>query len=235
MHLMYSTASLRPLHWAERWMNHNVIPSESEIVDKIYKDYDLQRDMVIFRYNDGNVEAHEVVPIEMLTPTNVGVIRSNFVKSVQDKYRNSISEGCDMGTGNSYTCYLALAPQTNMPKIVSVDIYNNKVVKVTFDDGTFEKAVCDSGDTFNVDVGITICLLKKMLGKDGHKKYNKLMRETHRLMIKNVVDKAVERQNKAEARRKAQAAAEKKARKRACTKQDVVDAIREALGTKEGD
>ena len=118
---------------------------------------------------------------------------------------NSIKINEDrIGTYTSYKCTKAAdkKEENNMPYkydmtkyspltshrtvgVKSVDVYNNRVVKVTFTDGTFTKAVCSENDTFNEDMGITICLLKKMLssatnGGDGNKLYNNLMRDIHR-------------------------------------------------------
>lgn len=69
--------------------------------------------------------------------------------------------------------------------VVKVETYNGRVVKVTFSDGTFTKSVCSENDKFDLDVGITICLMKRMLGKDGHKKYNNAMRYIHNLIEEN--------------------------------------------------
>ena len=62
----------------------------------------------------------------------------------------------------------------DIPAIRSIDVYNDKVVKVTFVDDTFTKCVCDD-DEFNEYTGIAFCLFKRLLGKDGHKKFNRLM------------------------------------------------------------
>ena len=113
--------------------------------------------------------------------------------------------------------------------VAKVETYNGKVVKVTFADGSFEKAVCSDVDTFSVDVGITICVLKKMLGKDGHKEYNKLMRDVHKLMEKQVIDKVAERDRKAAAMKKAERAKEKAKQRKEKAREDYIDAHVEAL------
>ena len=59
----------------------------------------------------------------------------------------------------------------------------NKVVQVTFLDGTKEKAVCSKEDDFSLEVGITICLAKKFLG--GTKKYNKTIKNALKTMEQN--------------------------------------------------
>lgn len=64
----------------------------------------------------------------------------------------------------------------DIPEIKAIDTYNDRVVKVTFVDGTFTKCVCDNPDSFDEYIGIALCLFKRQLGKDGHKVFNKLMR-----------------------------------------------------------
>lgn len=78
-----------------------------------------------------------------------------------------------------------------------VETYNDRVVKVTFGDGSFTKSVCSENDKFDLDVGITICLMKKMLGKDGNKKYNNAIRQIHKIMEDNLKAKEEEKARKA--------------------------------------
>lgn len=77
----------------------------------------------------------------------------------------------------------------------------NKVVIVEFNDGTEEKAVCHKDDVFNLETGIMICVMKKMMG--GSAEYNKYM---------NLVMKFYE--CKIEDEKKAAEEAERKERKR---------------------
>lgn len=62
-----------------------------------------------------------------------------------------------------------------VPEIKAIDTYNDRVVKVTFVDGTFTKCVCENPDEFDEYIGIALCLFKRQLGKDGHKVFNRLM------------------------------------------------------------
>jgi hypothetical protein len=63
---------------------------------------------------------------------------------------------------------------SKLPIIADVKIIvPNKVIKVFFTDGSFEKSVCDEEDTFSLEAGINICIMKKVLG--GTKAYNKYM------------------------------------------------------------
>lgn len=73
----------------------------------------------------------------------------------------------------------------------------NKVVEVTFEDQTKEKAVCAEEDTFSLDTAITICIAKHMLG--GSSAYNNAVRKANKILV-----------NKAKAAEKAKAEAEQK-------------------------
>lgn len=54
-------------------------------------------------------------------------------------------------------------------KDVSI-IVPNKVVEVTFADGTKEKLVCREPDVFSLETGISVCISKKIMG--GSSAYN---------------------------------------------------------------
>jgi len=59
-------------------------------------------------------------------------------------------------------------------------VVEDKVIVVTFNDGTSEKAVLCDGDTFSLEQGISICLAKKLLsyqtGGHGSREYNKIIK-----------------------------------------------------------
>ena len=59
-------------------------------------------------------------------------------------------------------------------KIKDIEILvPNKVVKVVFNDDSFEKAVCHEDDEFNLETAIIICLAKHLLG--GSAKFNNII------------------------------------------------------------
>lgn len=61
-------------------------------------------------------------------------------------------------------------------KIVDVrEIVKNKVVEVTFADGDKQKAICQEPDVFSLEMAISICITKHLLG--GTKEYNKAVRD----------------------------------------------------------
>ena len=112
----------------------------------------------------------------------------------------------------------------SIPKVFRVETYNDKVVKVTFSDGTFTKSVCSDNDTFNLDIGITICIMKRMMSKtDGNKKYNDMIRKVHEQMEKN--EKAKEEKKAAQIKKKEdnRKANEKKAKKKAAQRAEQID------------
>lgn len=110
-----------------------------------------------------------------------------------------------------------------MPEIADVHTIENngevRVVVVSFADGTSEKAVLSTDDTYSLEYGISICVTKRLLsGKcDGHGNsvYNKIVR--HGLKVyENAQKKAVKEAEEAERiKTKMAKLAQKKAAKRA--------------------
>lgn len=119
------------------------------------------------------------------------------------------------------------ARMVSFPPIQRVITHNDRVVIVKFADGSFTKAVCSPNDKFDIDVGITVCLLKKVLG--GTNEYNNLIRKIHKQMDKLEADKKAEKEAK-KARREKQAAIKAKrdkGREEASRsfKNDIADAV----------
>lgn len=128
-------------------------------------------------------------------------------------------KGC---TCNKYTT-------NEVPAVSKVETYNDRVVKVTFTDGTFTKSVCSENDTFDIDVGITVCVMKRMFGKDGNKLYNNMIRDIHNVMDQNMKDKEMAIAKKAEERNKRRKAELKKAAKKAKARQEQIDIQKTAV------
>lgn len=58
--------------------------------------------------------------------------------------------------------------KTNNPVVKSVNvIVPDKVVEVTFSDGTKEKSICLPPDKFSLETAISICISKKIMGGSG--------------------------------------------------------------------
>ena len=104
----------------------------------------------------------------------------------------------DASTGNviadwsncigSLTCQPIFHTVNNVPKIFDVKVINDKVVIVTFIDGTQTKAVCDKDDTFNLEVGIGICITKRLISDDeqtGNSMFNKAIKDALKVMKRN--------------------------------------------------
>ena len=75
-----------------------------------------------------------------------------------------------------------------VPEIIDVKVINNKVIIVTFIDGTQTKAVCDKDDTFNLEVGIGICITKRLMSNDeqtGNSMFNKTIKNALKVMKRN--------------------------------------------------
>lgn len=81
-----------------------------------------------------------------------------------------------------------------IPNITDVQVIQDKVVIVLFADGTKEKAVLDSADTFSIEQGVSICITKKLLSAktngNGSSAYNKII--AHCLKVYNDNRKAEE-------------------------------------------
>lgn len=96
-----------------------------------------------------------------------------------------------------------------LPEVTDVQIINNKVVILTFADGTTTKSVTDEADEFVLETGISICLMKRILmhfkGGNGSGAYNRLIEDVEKVYLRKI-----------EAERKA--AEEKEIRKRRAEK-----------------
>lgn len=104
-----------------------------------------------------------------------------------------------------------------IPEIIDVKVINKKVVIVTFIDGTQTKAVCDKDDTFNLEVGIGICITKRLMSNDeqtGNSMFNKSIKDALKVMKRNEqLEKA--RQEFEEEEKRIEAKIQRKKEKRA--------------------
>lgn len=115
--------------------------------------------------------------------------------------------------------------------IQDIQVYNNKVVKVIFSDGSFTKAVCGENDNFDLDVGITICVIKRMVGsgKVGHVWYNNLIRKAHQVMDDRAEEKKMFAKIEAERKERIKKEQEKRKAGREKAKQEQIDIHSEAF------
>lgn len=193
-------------------------------VQEFYKDIQLKEKckMANNDFNSVNKLAHDIYMLGGSFEMEIGVIGDEAGKTkieIPSHYLNRLHVQMPTTDFDKEGC----CAMTNVPKIKKVETYNNKVVKVTFLDGTFTKSVCSDNDTFDEDVGITICLMKKMLGKDGNRKYNNLIRDIHKVMDENDKKKEELKTEKSARKEKQRKVELKKAATKAKERQDQID------------
>ena len=106
-----------------------------------------------------------------------------------------------------------------IPAIRQIQTFNDRVVQVTFFDGSQTKCVCGKDETFDLYEGIAFCLFKRFLGKEqGHKRFNDLMRYAFKKLDAQEESKKrkaeIEAENKRREEKKKLQAQRRKARKR---------------------
>ena len=154
---------------------------------------------------------------------------NNFYQSLMDKWEDF--ENKENKKGEDKT-------MTKIPAIKDVNILvENKVVEVTFEDKTKEKAVCLEPDTFDLERAISICLAKKVMGgssaynnavKKGLKVYdNKLNREIAEKAEKERTEKKRAKLKAYKQRRRERKIAEEKERQIEIQKEAYVRAMKE--------
>lgn len=119
-----------------------------------------------------------------------------------------------------------------LPAVKKVETYNDRVVKVTFIDGTFTKAVCSENDNFDLDVGITICAMKRLLGTNSDnatREYNRFINHVHSVMEKNTLDEVAEEARQAKEKSRQRKAELKKAAKKLKVKEEAIDIQKQAI------
>ena len=119
-----------------------------------------------------------------------------------------------------------------LPAVKKVETYNNRVVKVTFIDGTFTKAVCSENDNFDLDVGITICAMKRLLGTNSEnatREYNRFINHVHSVMEKNASEEVEEEARQAKEKSKQRKAELKRAAKKLKAKEEAIDIQKQAI------
>ena len=89
--------------------------------------------------------------------------------------------------------------------------------------------MCSENDHFDLDVGITVCAMKRMLGEKGNQYYNDFIRHAHKVIVENDKKKEAEAKEKAEARMKRRKAELKKAAKKLKAKEEQIDIHKQAI------
>lgn len=133
---------------------------------------------------------------------------------------------------------ITLNEKTKYIEIADVNIIvPDKVVEVTFTDGTIEKSVCKESDTFSLETAISICISKKIMGgsgaynnavKHGMKVYeDKLKKEATEKAEQERIEKKRAKRLAYKERRAAKRAAEE-AKRKAQEKEEQIEIQKEA-------
>ena len=125
--------------------------------------------------------------IATLATANIAGISSDCVLRMAQQVANQSN---DVTTTQQMWC---CKRTSSIPKIKSFKVYQNKTVVVNFADGTKYHVTCTQNDTFDLEVGIEKCILKKMCGEN----------------FKNQIQAVIRSQEKAEKLAKEQVAAQK--------------------------
>lgn len=190
---------------------------------------------------------------EILELSNKGNANDTIIDNVLDccgnngYLANKVMDCIAYGTKSTYTLKIINKEDNNMPyrknevvkkfsdngkvfRLTKIVTHNERVVIVYFDDGSFTKAVCSEKDHFDLDVGIQVCFLKKMLGV---KNYYSLLKDVHNMMDKEEEMKKKAAAEKKERRDRQNARAEKNRIKKQNAidtyKQDITEAVLNAL------
>lgn len=117
---------------------------------------------------------------------------NNFYQSLMDKWEDF--ENKENKKGEDKT-------MTKIPAIKDVNILvENKVVEVTFEDKTKEKAVCIKPDMFDLERAISICLAKKVMG--GSSAYNNAVKKGLKVYEDKLRHEIIEKEEKERIERK---------------------------------
>jgi hypothetical protein len=145
-------------------------------------------------------------------------------QSVCERPTAHIDIPCDMlshlhidGDGSIGLLKKVIAPE--IPAIINIQTFNDRVVQITFIDGSQTKCVCGKDETFDLYEGIAFCLFKRFLDREkGHKHFNDLMRYAMKKLDEQEESKRREAEIKADNKRheekKKRQAQRRKARKR---------------------
>lgn len=120
-----------------------------------------------------NIQAGKLV--ENCYEDILNIIKCEKEKQMENKFEYIVKENskCEITLRNGLIVLIEdnKAPKLICPNVTDVNIIvPNKVVEVTFSDGTKEKSVCREPDVFSLERAISICISKKIMG--GSSAYN---------------------------------------------------------------
>ena len=169
-------------------------------------------------YCHTDLNGNAVIPTTTTTAPTNGFYVNNSIE---------LNYGHDVITANSISTTNYNKPESKPKKtstnldIADYKVINDKVVIVTFKDGTTEKSVCHGDDVFDLERAIELCICKKKFG--GNKDYYAAIRKA----LKQVRDIDTKKKKDAEekeriANRKAKYA-ERKAKRMAKKRKAQID------------
>lgn len=132
-------------------------------------------------------------------------------------------------TENFLTKEFVTGNKLDIPAITSIKFYNDRATIMKFADGTETKVETQNGEPFNSDTGMAYCMFKKILGKDGHRKFNDLMRAAHKQLDKQEKDKKIAEENKQKEKRWREKAKAEKNRRKAKKRNEEISLQKEAI------
>lgn len=132
-------------------------------------------------------------------------------------------------TENFLTKKFVTGNKLDIPAITSIKFYNDRATIMKFADGTETKVETQNGEPFNADTGMAYCMFKKILGKDGHRKFNDLMRAAHKQLDKQEKDKKIAEENKQKEKRRREKAKAEKNRRKAKKRNEEIGLQKEAI------
>lgn len=121
-----------------------------------------------------------------------------------------------------------IAPK--IPAISQIQTFNDRVVQITFIDGSQTKCVCGKDEAFDLYEGIAFCLFKRFLGKeDGHKTFNNLMRYAMKKLDEQEKRQSIMLEAIEKERRRVEKIEKQKAKRKARKREEKIGIFVEAL------
>jgi len=149
-----------------------------------------------------------------------------FTPSEDEYFRQAMSYAGVSGYGRSRIMEVRKSTVTDVNVIVP-----DKVVEVTFADGSKQKTVCADSDIFSLEQAISICITKNLIGGTSH--YNKAVNDGIKVYEKKVAkaeaDKVEEERIKAKRAKVAAKRAERIARRKAKEIEEQIEIQKEAI------
>lgn len=106
------------------------------------------------------------------------------------------------------------------------EIVKDKVVEVEFADGDIQKSVCREPDVFSMDMAITICICKHLIG--GTKVFNDAVKKGMKVYEYCLKEKKRQQEERERSERRKAKKIERKQRRRAAAREEQIEIQKEA-------